>query len=62
MFKCNEFFKKIRHILLFLNDNRQLIIMSTSEIEEILDQFSELMKNPEYILVPNEKPSLNGIY
>jgi len=62
MFKCNGFFNKIRHILLFLNNNRQLIIMSTSKIEEILEQFSDLMKNPEYILVPNEKPSLNGIY
>ncbi|XP_060862673.1 uncharacterized protein LOC132939499 [Metopolophium dirhodum] len=61
MFKCNGFFNKIRHILLFLNNNRQLIIMSTSKIEEILDQFSDLMKNPEYILVPNEKPSLSDI-
>lgn len=61
MFKCNGFFNKIRHILLFLNNNRQLIVMSTSNIEEILDQFSDLMQNPEYILVPNEKPSLNDI-
>lgn len=62
MLRCNGFFNKIRHILLFLNNNRQLIIMSTSKIEEIFDQFSDLMKNPEYILEPNEKPSLNGIY
>jgi len=62
MFKCNGFFNKIRHILLFLNNNRQLIIMSTSKIEEILDQFSDLMKNPQYILVPDEKPSLSGTY
>lgn len=62
MFNCDGFFNKIRHVLLFLNNNHQLIIMSTSKIEEILDQFSDFMKNPEYILVPNEKPSLNGIY
>jgi len=62
MLKCNGFFNKIRYVLLFLNNNRQLIIMSTSKIEEILDQFSDLMQNPEYILAPNEKPSLNGIY
>ncbi|XP_022179544.1 uncharacterized protein LOC111040098 isoform X2 [Myzus persicae] len=59
MFKCNEFSNKIGYILLFLNNNHQLIIMSTSKVEEILDQFSDLMKNPEYILVPDEKPSLN---
>jgi len=62
MLKCNGFFNKIRYVLLFLNNNRQLIIMSTSKIEEILDQFSDLMQNPEYILAPDEKPSLNGIY
>lgn len=62
MLKCNGFLNKIRYVLLFLNNNRQLIIMSTSKIEEILDQFSDLMQNPEYILAPNEKPSLNGIY
>lgn len=62
MLKCNGFFNKIRYVLLFLNNNRQLIIMSTSKIEEILDQFSDLMQNPEYVLAPDEKPSLNGIY
>lgn len=62
MLKCNGFLNKIRYVLLFLNNNRQLIIMSTSKIEEILDQFSDLMQNPEYILAPDEKPSLNGIY
>uniref|UniRef100_A0A2S2PJM6 ATP-dependent RNA helicase n=1 Tax=Schizaphis graminum TaxID=13262 RepID=A0A2S2PJM6_SCHGA len=61
MLKCNGFFNKIRYVLLFLNNNCQLIIMSTSKIEEILDQFSDLMQNPEYILAPNEKPSLNDI-
>ncbi|CAH1737211.1 uncharacterized protein LOC114126377 [Aphis gossypii] len=61
MLKCNGFLNKIRYVLLFLNNNRQLIIMSTSKIEEILDQFSDLMQNPEYILAPDEKPSLNDI-
>uniref|UniRef100_A0A2H8TEC4 RNA helicase n=2 Tax=Melanaphis sacchari TaxID=742174 RepID=A0A2H8TEC4_9HEMI len=61
MLKCNGFFNKIRYVLLFLNNNRQLIILSTSKIEEILDQFSDLMQNPEYILAPNEKPLLNDI-
>lgn len=62
MFKCNGFFNAIRNILLFLNNNRQLIILTTSKIEEILDQFFDLMDDPEYIRVPNEKPLLNGIY
>jgi len=62
MFDCNGFFNQIRHILLFLNNDRQLIILSTSKLEEILDQFSDVMQNPEYIIVPDEKPLLKGMY
>lgn len=62
MFKCNGFFNQIRNILLFLNNDRQLIILSTSKLEEILDQFFDIMQNPECIIVPDEKPSLDRIY
>lgn len=61
MIKSIGFFNKIRHILLFLNNDRQLIILSTSKLEEILDNFSDTMQNPEYIILPDEKPSLDGI-
>lgn len=61
MIKSNGFFNKIRHIILFLKNDRQLIILSTSKLEEILDQFSDTMQNPEYIILPDEKPSLDGI-
>lgn len=62
MFNCSGFLNQIGHILLFLNNDRQLIILSTSKLEEIIDQFSDIMQNPEYIVVPDEKPSLNGVY
>lgn len=61
MIKSIGFFNKIRRILLFLKDDRQLIILSTSKLEEILDHFSDTMQNPEYIILPDEKPSLEGI-
>lgn len=60
MFKYNGFCNNIRRVLLFLNNNPQLIILSTSKLEEIFDQFSEIMQNPEYIIVPDEKPLLEG--
>jgi translation initiation factor 4A len=60
MFNYNGFFNNIRRVLLFLNNNPQLIVLSTSKLEEIFDQFSEVMQNPEYIIVPDEKPSLEG--
>lgn len=60
IFKCNGFCNNIRHVLLFLNNNPQLIILSTSKLEETFDLFSEIMQNPEYIIVPDEKPSLEG--
>lgn len=61
MIKCGGFFNKIRHILLFLKNDHQLIILSTSKLEEILDYFSDTMRNPEYIILPDEKPCLDGI-
>ncbi|XP_025409565.1 pre-mRNA-processing ATP-dependent RNA helicase prp11-like isoform X1 [Sipha flava] len=61
MFNYNGFFNNIRRVLLFLNNNPQLIVLSTSKLEEIFDQFSEVMQNPEYIIVPDEKPSLEDI-
>lgn len=62
MFKCLGFFNQIRSILLFLNNDCQLIILSTSKLEEILDQFFDIMQNPECIIVSDEKPSLDRIY
>lgn len=62
MFEQNGFFNQIRCILLYLNDDRQLIILSTSKLEEILDQLFDTMQNPECIILPDEKPSLDRIY
>lgn len=62
MIKCRGFFNLIGQILLFLNIDRQLIILSSSRLEDILDQFSQTMQDPEHIIVPDLKPSLNGMY
>jgi len=62
IFKNNGFSNHIRHVLLFLNNDRQLIVASTSKLEEIIDHFVDLMHDPEYIIVPDERPSLDGIY
>lgn len=62
MFKSKGFFNIIREVLLFLNNDRQIMVLSTSKLEEILDQFSGVMQDPEHIILPDEKPLLNGIY
>lgn len=56
-----ELLNKIRQVLLFLNNDRQIIILLNSKFEEILDQFSYTMQNPEHIIVPDERPSLNSM-
>lgn len=61
MLATNRFFNQIRQVLLFLNKNRQLIILSSSKLEEILDQFSDEMLNPVHLIEPDEKPSLSGM-
>lgn len=61
LFKYYGLFNQIRYVLLFLNSNRQIIIGSSSRLEEILDQFSDVMQNPEYIIVPDDKPCLDGM-
>lgn len=62
MIKYHVNFNNIRQVLLFLNNDRQIIILSISKFEEILDQFAYTMQDPEYIIVPEERPYLNGIY
>lgn len=62
LFKYHGLFNQIRYVLLFLNSSHQLIIGSSSKLEEILDQFSDVMQNPEYIIVPDDKPCLDGVY
>ncbi|XP_050423891.1 probable ATP-dependent RNA helicase ddx52 isoform X2 [Adelges cooleyi] len=61
MLDCNGFWSQIRRILLFLNSDRQLIILSTSKLEAVLDHFSDKMSNAVNFLAPDEKPSLADI-
>ncbi|VVC44474.1 Helicase, C-terminal,Helicase superfamily 1/2, ATP-binding domain,P-loop containing nucleoside [Cinara cedri] len=61
MLKIKGFFNEMRQILLFLNNDPQLIITSSSKFEEILDFFSCTMSNPEYIIMSDERPSLDSI-
>lgn len=62
MFKNRGVFNQIRQVLLFLDNNRQLIVVSTTKLEEIEDQFSDAMKNPMYLILPDEKPPLSSMY
>lgn len=62
MFKCYGFPNHIRNVLRFLNSGCQLVIVSTSKLDEIFDQFSDMMHNPEFIIMSDEKPFLEGTY
>lgn len=62
MLKSSAFFNQMRQILLFFNNELQLIILSSSKFEEILDFFSDTLPNPEYIIMSDERPSLDSMY
>lgn len=62
MLKRKFFFNQMRQILLFFNNEPQLIILSSSNFEEILDFFSDKTSNPEFIIMSDERPSLDCVY
>lgn len=62
MLNRKAFFNQMRQILLYFNNDPQLIILSSSKFEEILDFFSDKMSNPEFIIMSDERPSLNCMY
>lgn len=62
MFMHNGFSNQIKNVLQFLNSDCQLVIVSTSKLEDVFEHFSDMMHNPEHIIMPDVVPYLKGIY
>ncbi|XP_050520119.1 uncharacterized protein LOC126893716 isoform X4 [Daktulosphaira vitifoliae] len=56
-----SFCKQMKQILLFLHNDRQLILSSSSKLEAMLDIFSDCMKDPVHMILPDIKPSLGDV-